>query len=67
MVLVKLNGSQNKTKSHESGKGLVGVGEVHVGTNRKEIRQSKGENNRIHYARVGSCQITKLIFFKWSF
>lgn len=64
MVLVKLNGSQNKTRSRESGKRLVGMGEVSVGTDRKEIRKSeRRENNRIYCAHVGNCQITKLIIF----
>jgi hypothetical protein len=64
MVLVKLNGSLNKTRSRESGKGLVGMGEVCVGTDRKEIRETKRRgNNRIYCAHVENCQITKLIMF----
>lgn len=60
MVLVELNRSQNKTKSHGSGKRRVAVGEGQDGTDGREIRTECRE-------RTAECKkqsITKLIIFK---
>lgn len=70
MALVKLNGSQDKTPSHQSGKGTGRLDRAErVDRDGKEVREIRGRVIRTHQNVLHTCMIlsTKLVNGKWNF